>query len=144
MKLLIFTFRHTIAERITSKLELPSNKMYLDSSIEAIEHFVSSTDFSQYTHILGLGTYSGRDQDKIRIETVCTSQFRNRKEDLQTVRIPYFMQPNDHMKLAKGMSNSWCNLVSYRLLKERGIDQYTFLHIPRYFDVDVAVKVISD
>lgn len=28
-------------------------------------------------YILGLGVYSGKDQDKIRIETKCTNQFRN-------------------------------------------------------------------
>jgi hypothetical protein len=138
MKLLVFAFRNTAAERVARKLELPADTIYLDSSVEAIEQFVSSTDFLRYTHILGLGAYSGRDQDKLRIETVCTSQFRNSKDNLQTLAIPYFLQPNEHMKLAKGMGNSWCNYVSHQLLSATSHAHYTFLHIPKSYEITSA------
>lgn len=142
---LVFAFRHTIAEEILKHLKLPGNvdKILLDSSVEAVDHFIATTNFSQYQHILGLGMYSGRDQDKIRIETECISQFRNNKQNLEILPIPYFIEPSEHMKSAKGMGNSWCNLVSYKLLKRVPDVKYTFLHVPKRFDVRVATYAIQ-
>ena len=42
-----------------------------------IEHYLEMLLHDQPSYILALGTYSGVDQDQIRIETICTNQFRN-------------------------------------------------------------------
>jgi len=42
-----------------------------------ISHYLQMLLMDQPTYILGLGSYSGVDQDKIRIETKCSNRFRN-------------------------------------------------------------------
>lgn len=142
---LILAFKYALAEEIFTQLKLPDtvDKIFLDSSVESIGYFIATTNFSQYEHIIGLGMYPGRDQNKIRIETECTNQFRNNKENLEKLNIPYFIQPNEHMKLAKSIGNSWCNLVSYRLIKAVPDTRYTFLHIPKRFDPFKASRVVE-
>lgn len=52
------------------------------------------------------------DQDQIRIETVCTNQFRNDYIDgneKQKVKINSFLSKNLQMKSAEAMGNSPCN-----------------------------------
>ncbi|MCL5090946.1 MAG: hypothetical protein M1514_02980 [Patescibacteria group bacterium] len=69
----------------------------------------------QLTHILGLGSYSGIDQDKIRIETTCSNQFRNdfvEGNSYQEVKIKPLFQPTPLAKFSQGIGNSYCNLVS--------------------------------
>lgn len=144
MRLLIFAFRGTIAESVARALPFPADVVVLDSTEAAIDTFVQDTPFASYSHVLGLGVYSGRDQDRLRTETACTSQFRNQKETLRTLAIPYFLRPDDSAKLAAGMGNSWCNLVSYRLLTLYPDLLYTFLHIPKTFAVERACAVVGE
>ena len=88
--------------------------------------------------VLGLGTYSGVDQDKIRIETICTNQFRNNVINGDThkkTEINHFLLPTENMKYASAIGNSYCNLVSWKIMQlinqEKLESQYTFLHVPR-------------
>lgn len=131
MNTLIFGFEDTIAEKVAYLLSDVADIKIIKSSETGIESFISRTDFSHYKRIIGMGMYSGRDKDRVRIETECSSQFRNKKENLTRLPIPYFIDENDTFKLAKGIGNSWCNLVSFRLLSSHKITNYTFLHIPR-------------
>jgi hypothetical protein len=70
----------------------------------------------QPNYILGLGIYTGRDQDKIRIETTCTNRVNNNYADsdsqLRSLAINYFVKPQQHSKLAYAMGTSSCNIIS--------------------------------
>ena len=51
------------------------------------------------------------------------------------MEIKPFLQPTPFAKIAKGIGNSYCNLVSWKIMqlinKSNLRSQYTFLHIPR-------------
>lgn len=118
MKILILAFKNTVTETIAKDLRISTKKVYLESNKEWIERFVTRFDFAEYDYILALGEYNGRDKDAIRIETECSSQFRNNKERLEELTIPYFLKPEPPFKLVNGIGNSWCNLISYRMLSK--------------------------
>lgn len=118
-----------------------------------IVHYLSLLVHDQPTHILGLGSYSGIDQNRIRIERVTTNQFRNDKIEENTsykLGINNFLSlsmSNEHFKYADAMGNSWCNLISWKIMRliENGNlrSQYTFLHIPNDFNQKLAAGVID-
>lgn len=143
MKLLVFAFKDTIAEQVANNLQIDANRILIESTIEAIDELITSTRTNKYDCVLGMGSYSGRDRDQLRIETECSSQFRNNKTNLERVSIPYFLQPNDDMRLAKGIGNSWCNLVSYKFIKAFPSIPYTFIHVPKLFSIDKAAALID-
>jgi pyrrolidone-carboxylate peptidase len=106
----------------------------------------------QPDYILGMGIYSGKDQDAIRIETVTTNKFRNDpiEKDVADdhLKINYFLKPTDHdVKLASGMGNSWCNLISWKIMRlimnKKLASQYSFLHIPKTFSSYRTIKIIK-
>lgn len=111
-----------------SYLVFPNN---LDKYLDMLIH-------DQPSHILGLGSYSGIDQDKIRIETICSNQFRNNFADSarysEVVIKPFLISTGD-MKYAKAIGNFHYNQISWKIMKliNRGKlrSQYTFLHIPK-------------
>lgn len=142
--MLVFGFSGTVAEKIANNLRGIADVKIIQSDKDYIEHFVAATDFRLYDYILGMGAYSGRDNGKIRIEAVCSSQFRNDKHNLKTRNIPYFIQEGGVFKVAaKGIGNSWCNLVSYKILSKSPKIKYTFLHIPKTFDEVMAIVEIQ-
>ncbi len=145
MKVLVFAFADTIAEAVTDELSSPFvvQKLLLNSSQGAIATFIKTTDFTQFTHCIGIGVYSGRDQDKIRIESSCTNKFRNQGDANQRINIPYFLPADKEFKIAHGIGNSWCNLVSYTLIKLSPDMPYTFLHIPKKYNVRQAARSID-
>lgn len=103
-----------------------------------IYHYLNILLHDQPSYILGMGSYSGIDQDKIRLETVCSNQFRNDCVEGNThaeMRINPFLKPTPQMKLAAGIGNSYCNLVSWKIMQLINGSQlrsrYTFLHIPK-------------
>lgn len=115
-----------------------------------VEHYLKMLLHDQPEYVLGLGTYSGVDQDQIRIETICTNQFRNDYVDgneKQKVKINSFLSENSQMKMAEAMGNSHCNLVSWKimqLMNQGKLDaQYTFLHIPRDMKPWIATETID-
>ncbi|MBU0578913.1 hypothetical protein KKE34_05445 [Patescibacteria group bacterium] len=115
-----------------------------------IEHYLAMLLHDQPSYVLGLGTYSGADQDQIRIETICTNQFRNDYVDgneKQKVTINSFLSENSQMKLAEATGNSHCNLVSCKimqLINQGKLNaQYTFLHIPKRMKPWVTTETID-
>lgn len=109
-------------------LVFPNN---LDKYLDMLVH-------DQPPYILGLGSYSGVDQDKIRIETICSNQFHNDLVDgdqYTEVEIKPFLEPSATMKYAKAIGNSYCNQVSWKIMQlinnGKLNSQYTFLHIPK-------------
>lgn len=113
------------------------NGCYLVSS-NNLDKYLDMLIYDQPSHILGLGSYSGVDQDKIRIETICSNQFRNDFVDGDQyieMEIKPFLQPTVAMKFTKAIGNSYCNQTSWKimqLINEKKLNsQYTFLHIPK-------------
>jgi pyrrolidone-carboxylate peptidase len=123
---------------------------YLVFGETSIEKYMKFLLHDQPEYILGLGSYSGVDQDKIRIETVCTNKFRNgfvAGGSLVETPIRNFLYENEVMKEAKGLGNSWCNYISWKivyLIEQRQLkSMYTFLHIPKTFKHWSADKQID-
>jgi hypothetical protein len=143
MSILIFAFSHTIAELVAKDL-IYGEKIFLDSTERAVNDFVQHTNFADYDYALGMGMYSGKDKNEIRIETSCTNQFRRQKDDLKKLEIPYYFHSASGIKLAKGIANSYCNLVSYKILSKSPDARYTFLHIPKSFDSSRAARIIEE
>ena len=143
MRYIIFGFKGTIAAKIAKQLATYGDVVLLESSLPAIKHFAQTINFKSYDRILGLGAYSGKDKNELRIETTCSSQFRNNKTNLHRHKLPYFMQPAEGIKTAGGIGNSWCNVVCYALVTEVPNAHFTFLHVPKNFDIQRAVKIIA-
>ena len=120
-------------------LVFPNN---LDKYLDMLIH-------DQPSYILGLGSYSGVDQDKIRVETICSNQFRNDFVDgdqYTEVEIKPFLQPSTAMKYTKAIGNSYCNQTSWKIMQliNQGKlrSQYAFLHIPKTMKPwDIAPKI---
>lgn len=142
--MILFAFRNTIAEKVLRKISV-ENKFFIDSSEKDINQFVETISKFSPTYIVGLGEYFGRDQDNLRIETICTNKFKNQIADnsLEQATISSFLMPSIHSKYATGIGNSYCNLVSYKLSKSLGQSQYGFIHIPKGFDEGDAAREIE-
>jgi pyrrolidone-carboxylate peptidase len=128
--------------------ETRKNIFRLESSSKAINQLLDHLEQQQQQpkYIIGCGIYSGMDQSKIRIETRCSNQFRNRTPgtEYEVFEIKPFVKLNENMKYGYTMGNSWCNLVSFKiisLIKQQKLkSQYTFLHIPKSMPVPTIVS----
>ncbi|NTW62260.1 hypothetical protein HGB25_02530 [Candidatus Saccharibacteria bacterium] len=129
-KTAIICFKGNASEIYARKYYGHCNIYAINSSEHAIEQLLCDVDFSRYEYVIGIGQYSGRDRDKVRIEQTCSAQFRNKNRGAQRIPIPYFLKPDDQMKLADGIGNSYCNLLSYKIVTNFPDIKYTFLHIP--------------
>lgn len=115
-----------------------------------IEHYLNILTHDQPEFVLGLGVYSGIDQDKIWIETQATNKFRNNPIDpsfseAEILPLNTFLEPDANSKFASGLGNSWCNLISWKittLINQKVLkSHYTFLHIPNSFSAPQITKV---
>lgn len=147
--MVVFAFKDNISENIVLKLD-SKNVYILDSTREAVHQFIDKLIELNPEYVLGLGEYSGRDQNKVRIELKCTNKFRNHilGDQLKTNSIKPFIKENDIFMLKDtGMGNSFCNLVSFLITQKiKNLEiksKYTFLHIPRNFDIDLVVMSIE-
>jgi hypothetical protein len=131
MKCLIICFKGNISEEFAELFRVRCDIYAIESSEGAIEGIFDEVDLGKYTHVIGMGQYSGRDQDKIRIEQTCSAQFRNKNKGARRIKIPYFLDENEYMKLSDGIGNSYCNLLSYKIVTKFLDLKYTFLHIPK-------------
>lgn len=143
MSVLMFGFSDGVSKEVVLSVKGRIEKQYFKSNVEDIKNFVESTDFDKYDYVIGCGIYSRKDCDRIRIEKLCCSQFRNNKTNLNTLAIPYFLTPDNNFKFAKSIGNSWCNLVSYFILSKSPNIRYVFLHIPRSLSTEKAASIIS-
>lgn len=140
----VFAFKNTIADKVLKKLPV-ENKFFIDSNEAAIDKLIKNIVKLQPSYIIGLGEYSGRDKGKLRIETICTNKFRNQivGNGLRQVGISSFLTSSLHSKYATGIGNSYCNLVSFKIMEalrtNKSKSQYGFIHIPKNFDVTLAV-----
>jgi pyrrolidone-carboxylate peptidase len=146
----IFAFKNTIAEKIARNLP-QDNVYYLNGRKESIDRFLDHLLAIKPKKILGLGSYSGIDKKKIRIETICKNKFRNNRifnNQIKQFDINYFVAPSEKLKLSSGSGNSYCNLVSALIMNairsNKLESQYTFLHIPKTFDSKMALVTIQE
>lgn len=145
--LIIFGFRGTITESILRSLPL-AHKRVVESSVSAIDALIDESMEAAPKYIIGMGQYTGRDRDRLRVETVCTNKFRNSIEGnaFEVLEISEFLVPSLRSKFARGMGNSWCNRVSYciakRILDQNLPTQYAFIHIPASFNAILAAEEI--
>lgn len=128
---------------IDMKYEVWSNN--IDFYLDILLH-------DQPKYILGLGMYSGIGKENIRIETVTKNQFRNIQiEDNFSIKkqivISPFVQQLPNTLITKALGNSWCNLVSYKIMRliegQKLKSKYTFLHIPKVFNRNNAIDIIN-
>jgi pyrrolidone-carboxylate peptidase len=140
----IFAFKGTVAEKVSRGLNFPDTYI-IEGNKVAIAEFVDHLKAVNPDKILGLGSYSGRDQDQIRIETQCSNKFGNNilGGKLEILPIRYWIQASADFKLAHGIGNSYCNLMSFLITKNLDCE-YTFLHIPATIDVLLTANKIRD
>lgn len=142
MRLLVFSFRGNISERVLNLLNIPCLKYKLGSSQKEIEKLMNHLEEAKPDFIIGLGMYTGKDCDKLRIETQCNPKFRNRTLYFPQLLINPFLTPLMHSKFAKGIGNSYCNFVSLKIKNSNLASNYTFIHIPKDFlERDAANEV---
>lgn len=134
-----FGFKGNISAMVIKKLRLHSS-FTVNSNYNDLDLFLQKLINMQPKLILGLGMYSRKDKDKLRVETLC-------KLDNKCYAINYFLQPLSKSKLANGIGKSYCNYISGRIMEKIMSQelnaQYTFIHIPKSFAVSEAVKEIE-
>jgi pyrrolidone-carboxylate peptidase len=146
MKLLTVSFLRNISSSVNFRMDLQveHDKKYVFSSEKAIFRFIENTDFSDYTHVICMGMYGGRDQSVLRLETACSSKFRARDELNEVVKLEPFIVPTDGIKLATGIGTSYCNLLAFCMTRKLRNDQkFTFIHIPKRMRIEKAVRLIE-
>lgn len=135
----------------TTLYSLKSNLIdhkYLLWGESSINKYLELIIKNQPKYILGLGIYTGNNDGKIRIETKCSSRFKNLNQyaSIDELDIHSYLKPNQNSKFTTSIGHSFCNLVSYKICKliESGQikSAYTFLHIPRGLkSIDTAATV---
>ena len=124
---------------------------YLLCGSKSIDKYLEFLLHDQPEYILGLGQFFG-EQDKIRIETKCFNNFKDRaispeKEFKQCVDINPFLKPQSISKFSESIGTSYCNLVSWKIMElinsSKLHSHYTFLHIPKQLTVNVATEEIN-
>ncbi len=146
--LLAYAFQNTISEEVLACLPV-GVKILIPSEAHEIPNIVQSILNTNPTYILGLGEYSGKDRDMLKIETRCTNKFKNSfyGSTFQELPLSNFLTSGNHTHFGKSIGNSYCNLISYLLMKNINDmhlqTHYSFVHIPKTFDIEEAVVEIS-
>jgi pyrrolidone-carboxylate peptidase len=140
MNIIGFAFRGNISSKALNELSIKT-KFEIESDNKVIDLFIEEMFKLNPKYILGLGMYSGRDKDKLRIETQCI--YENK-----ILKINNFLNPSGKSKFANGIGNSYCNYVSGKIMNEiyskKLETKYTFIHIPKSFDIKVATEEIEE
>ena len=146
--MIIFSFQHNLTEKVLKGIDVGEKFSVLSHEVY-ISKFVQQLLKSNPPFVLGLGIYSGRDNDTLRIETVCSNKFKNTVQGpvLYQRSITPFLQPLNKSKLAQGLGNSYCNLISFLIMdtieKQKLQTKYTFIHVPKNFDIGTAINEIN-
>ena len=111
-----FAFPRNISSRVLWKLT------GVDSCFQLwpnnIDFYLQILEREQPSRILGLGSYSGIDQDKIRIETKCSNKFHNDfviGNKLIKQNINPFLKPGKNSKYSQGIGSSHCNRICWKI-----------------------------
>lgn len=146
--LICFAFSGNTSEEILRKLAI-DNKFIIKGK-KSVDNLINEINTKNPKYILGLGMYTGRDKNNLRLEVRCSNKFRNKTLDgrkLKDIEINNFLKPTKNSKLASGIGNSFCNMVSYKIMKlinDKDLtSQYSFIHIPRKFNANLAAVEIE-
>lgn len=146
--MIAFAFAGTNSDQVLRKITHPGiEKHYLKSEMNYLEAFLDYLRMAEPDFILGMGQYSGRDKEYIRVEMLCRNKFRRAeinqggKDEISIM--PYFFM-NDYFDLTQGMGNSWCNYISYKICSELEQHKFSFLHIPKTFSITLAAREIDE
>ena len=139
MNIFAFAFKENISSEVLKKINI-REKHFVRSNKKDIKDLMKKLAEKQPSYILGLGMYGGVDKNKLRIET-------HYSENGKKVPINYFLTPGRVTKLASGIGNSYCNTVSLSIMKVIKVgrlnSRYTFVHIPKSFQISKAVLEIE-
>lgn len=138
-------FNNTIASKALSHLS-QFQTYTIESDFSSLADFVKTSNALDAKYIIGLGQYSGRDKDMLRIETRCNKNFRNNEiEKTEHLQLDDILLPANKSKLAFSLGNSWCNLFSVMMLNNPDRNYlYAFIHIPKNFkDIDVTEEILK-
>lgn len=148
MDTLFFAFEGNISGEILDLLEV-GNKLKIKPSRKNcdVEDFLTYVKLNKPQKILGLGVYSGKDKSQIRLETLAKNKFRNNIiGEFEEFQLDQIVQ-SSYFKIARGLGNSWCNLVSYKIMNMKSSGDitslYSFLHIPSTMDLLTATAIIK-
>lgn len=149
----LFAFTHRKHANISAEIvsSVAADSCYLldctsrdsfNASFQKLEHELAKHD---ELRVIGLGQYSGRDRDRLRLESTARNRFRNSKivkggPDTYPLALDAQMQ---NIKIADGIGNSWCNLACYllsRAISQKGQNaNLYFFHIPKDYPTEQAV-----
>ncbi len=165
MHLYGFAFVRNISSTVLHQLEGIDHRIILYKK-PSIDSFIGKLVRDQPEYILGLGRYTGRDQVRIRIETVCTNRFGKQNivnenppshfanaqasegHGFRSLQINPFLSPLLHSKYASTLGTSYCNYVCYWIMEAVQLGElkskFTFLHIPVKMKIHTVVSEIHE
>ena len=115
----IFTFVATRSQEIL--LTIPElDVVALQNDIAEIDRGLNDLLKRGAAQIIGVGDYSGRDTNQIRIETMARNKFRNEpiaNNSVAELPLDTWLRAGQHSKFAAAMGNSLCNYAAYQLTK---------------------------
>jgi hypothetical protein len=135
--------------KILNSLDIDPDCKFLVGNKGSLARLIKNIIIKKPKYIIGIGDYGGIDRSKIRIEAKCSNKFGMKLlgPELKEYDINYFFEENEIFKIANGIGKSYCNMASFYimdLLWEKDLNSlYTFLHIPKGFDVDLAIEEIN-
>lgn len=143
--MIIFGFKNTNSEKILENIAcINTQKLLINRNPDLL---LSAIKSNKPSVVIGLGEYSGRDQDKIRVETICRNKFRNTiiiEDQSYEITIQSSISADENFKLGVGMGNSWCNLISFEICSRFPDINYSFLHIPKSITTRHALRLIKN
>lgn len=150
-KLYAFAFsRRNISSSTLYNLNNLDNRYLLFGKV-SIDKYCEKLLKDQPEYILGMGIYTGRDQTHLRIETRCSNKFRREyinSNSLIELEIKPFVDPSEDIILAQSIGNSWCNLISYKILSlikaHKLNSNYTFIHLPKKMGVEYISELLNN
>lgn len=136
-------FNNTIATKVLAGLS-HFQTYKIGSDFSSLTDFVQTSNTLGAKYIIGLGQYSGKDKDNLRIETQCNKNFRNNEiEKSNHLQLDDILLPAYKSKLSVGLGNSWCNLLSVMMLNNPNRNYlYAFIHIPKNCKTEEATEEI--
>lgn len=138
--LLVISFQNTIAADVGQHLSADSY-LAIESSNKGIDKAINYIADQKPARVLVLGMYAGKDSTRCRLELSCSSRFRNQGAH-EKWRLNSWLN-SVALKPANGMGNSWCNKLSYEVTCKYPQLPFSFVHIPKSYEVVKAVEEIQ-
>ncbi len=131
--LVIFALPAKLPKRIIIEIDFP-NRLIAPRGKTLLPNF--SDQLYEYKFIIGIGDYDGPEQTKIRLETECQS-------DTQALKINNFLEPIDGVIYSEDIGNSYCNYISFLITKNIPNSKYSFIHVPKTINSELATEKIN-